>query len=106
MIFFILELTMAPLHIIQGSIVTYKSQSVSLQPPNVSDASFIANISACAVLSLRVSVKLWPLPIISLSLTITAPIGVSPLSYAFLASFIASFIKNILSIFPPKHITY
>lgn len=34
------------------------------------------------------------------------PIGVSPLSYAFLASFIASFIKNILSIFPPKHITY
>ena len=71
MIFFILELIMAPLHIIQGSMVTYKSQSVSLQPPNVSDASFIANISACAVLSLRVSVKLWPLPIISLSLTIT-----------------------------------
>lgn len=55
---FILELTIAPLHIMQGSIVTYKSQSVNLQPPNFSDACFIAKISACAVESFNVSVRL------------------------------------------------
>ena len=76
----------------QGSIVTYKSQSVNLQPPNFSDACFIAKISACAVESFNVSVRLWALAIIWLSLTIIAPIGVSFLLYALYASFNASFI--------------
>jgi len=86
----ILARTIAPAHIAHGSTVVYSSHPPSRGVPSFCEASMIASISACAVGSCLVSVRLYPLPMILPSLTMTAPIGTSPTAAAFSASFKAS----------------
>ena len=85
----------APAHIIQGSTVTYNVHCDRYFPPRVLAAAVIACISACAVTSDRVSVRLWPRPTTCPSATITHPIGTSPAASALWASVMAICIYRI-----------
>ncbi len=85
----------APPHIKQGSRVTYKVQLIKYLPPRHSAAAVIASISAWAVTSFSVSVRLCALAIIRLLLTITAPTGTSSFFNASRASFNACCIKYL-----------
>ena len=87
----------APLHITQGSMVTNRVLSSKRQLPSFSLASSIAMISACKIAFCRSSRALCPRPIISPSLTITQPIGISSFSSDFCASLSASRMKNSFS---------
>ena len=73
-------------HITHGSTVTYKVHCVRYLPPKVLVAAVIACISACAVTSAKVSVRLCPRPTTCPSATITHPTGTSPIAKAFCAS--------------------
>src|SRR5699024_421529 len=87
----------APLHMTQGSMVTNKVLSSKRQLPSFSLASLMAMISACKIAFCCSSRALCPRPIISPSLTITQPIGISPLANDFCASLSASRIKYAFS---------
>ena len=85
----------APAHITQGSTVTYSVHCVRYFPPSVFVAAVIACISAWAVTSSSVSVRLCPRPTTCPSATITHPTGTSPIANAFFASASASCIYRI-----------
>ena len=80
----------AAAHIGQGSTVTYKVASFKYLPPRASVAAVMAIISAWAVGSWRVSVRLCPFPMMRPLHTTTAPMGTSPSAAAARASFKAS----------------
>lgn len=82
---------MAPAHITHGSTVTYSVHVSKYFPLRYSSAAVTACISACAVTSWSVSVRLCPFPIIWSLHTTTAPIGTSSFARAFLASARATF---------------
>ena len=71
---FILDWIIAPLHIMHGSTVTYKSQSTSLQLLSFLLALVMASISACEETRFFFSLLLWPRAITLSSLTIIQPL--------------------------------
>ena len=75
---------------IHGSTVTYNVHCARYLPPRVLAAAVMACISAWAVTSVRVSVRLCARAMILSLHTTTAPTGTSPRSKAFSASSNAS----------------
>jgi len=85
----------AAAHITHGSSVTYRVPSGRYFPPRACVAEVIACISAWAVGSCSVSVRLCARAMMRFWHTTMAPMGTSPLSCALCASFSASCIKAI-----------
>src|SRR6266487_1375941 len=83
----------APQHIRQGSIVTYKLAVVKYFAPRELQAEVMASISACAVGSFNNSTWLYAFEMILLFITTTAPTGTSSFSKAYRACFNACCIK-------------
>src|SRR5450631_1307353 len=84
----------APAHMVQGSSVTNRSQSRRRSEPIAAAAWRIASISACAVGSRSVSVRLRVRARISSPRTMTQPTGTSPAAAAARASASAKSMKE------------